>query len=164
MQLAALTRGKFTEVSDEDATYLRQWRWYCSNTGYAVRTTGKGSQKREFRMHRVIVERITGEPILDGYEVDHIDGNPLNNQRENLRLVTHAQNLRNKKAHSGSTSHFKGVSWDKASNKWRACIYGERNTTVHLGRFVSEEEAARAYDAKARELYGEYARLNFSDE
>nr|WP_243767389.1 HNH endonuclease [Paenibacillus agricola] len=104
-------------------------------------------------MHRVITD------APKGYFVDHIDGNPLNNQRHNLRLCTNAQNCRNRGAPKGNTSGFKGVTWNTWNGKWQAQI-GKDYKRYHAGYFESPSEAARAYNAKATELFGEYARLN----
>jgi len=94
-----------------------------------------------------------------GMQIDHINGDGLDNRRCNLRLATNTQNRRNGKAHSDGTSRFKGVCWDKFRGRWRADITFE-NRSIHLGRFHSETDAAIAYDAAARDLFGEFARLN----
>ena len=89
--------------------------------------------------------------------IDHINGNVLDNRAENIRFVTKQQNTINRKASSGD---YKGVSFDKSRNKYISSIQ-VKGKTIHIGRFDSEEECAKAYDKKAYELYGEYARLNF---
>jgi hypothetical protein len=103
-------------------------------------------------MHRAIM----GAPA--GIEVDHIDNDGLNNTRENLRFATHQQNCFNKPAPKSNTSGFKGVSWSDALGCWTAIIRGKR-----IGQFDTPEDAALAYDATARELFGEYAYVNFPD-
>lgn len=97
--------------------------------------------------------------IMDGNLIDHINGNGLDNRRINLRHVTHQQNAFNQKNHGGS-SKYKGVSFDKESGLWRAYITfnGKRK---YLGRHGSEVDAAKVYDMKAKELFGEYAKCNF---
>ena len=107
-------------------------------------------------MHRLIMD----EP--KGLIVDHRDHNGLNNRRSNLRLCTNAQNQYNRLPLKGGTSRHKGVCWCKSHNKFNAYIY-QRSKRYHLGWFVNEDDAARAYDKKARELFGEYAYLNFPD-
>lgn len=89
-------------------------------------------------------------------KVDHIDVNCTNDKIENLRSATHSQNLANQLIHKNSLSGFKGVTWSNAANKWRARI-----KKLHLGVFDEKIQAAIAYDKKAVELFGEYARLNF---
>ena len=111
--------------------------------------------KRPVMMHRLIL----GEPPSDQKViVDHRDGNGLNNQRSNLRWVTKQENNCNRR--SVGSSQFLGVSWNKRHRKWTSQIRKDGKRT-HLGTFVSEIEAAKAYDAKAIQLHGEFANLNF---
>ena len=96
----------------------------------------------------------------DGVEVDHIDGNGLNNCIRNLRLVSHAQNLRGFQRKSlGCSSKYRGVDWYRAHQKWRAQI-NYRGRFYHLGYFYSEKDAARAYDVAAKKYFGEFAQSN----
>lgn len=92
-------------------------------------------------------------------DVDHIDGNPLNNRIENLRACSHANNQRNMRRHHDSQSQFKGVHWDVSIRKWRGriCVDGK---SKYLGVFTDQLSAAKAYDAAASALHGEFARLN----
>jgi len=96
-------------------------------------------------------------------QIDHINGDRKDNRIENLRLTTSQQNNLNRGALKGTSSKYKGVDWHKATQKWRSSIKFNR-TDKHLGVYVSEEDAARAYDKAARELHGDYARLNFPEE
>lgn len=98
----------------------------------------------------------------DGMSVDHIDGNGLNNQRSNLRLATHGQNMMNRRKHVNNTSGYTGVCWDKGAEKWRATL-SYRGKTLHIGRFQEPADAALARDKLARELHGEFAQLNFPE-
>jgi hypothetical protein len=91
-------------------------------------------------------------------QIDHRDGDGLNNRRENLRPATRTQNNANQRKYRG-TSRYKGVSWDVSSRRWRARIHCDHRETS-LGQFTSEADAARAYNAAALEHFGEYARLN----
>lgn len=98
--------------------------------------------------------------VADGLEVDHIDGDGLNNRRSNLREADDVQQGANKRNRKHS-SRFKGVSWDQRKKRWRASIrvaYKLKN----LGRFAREEDAARAYDEAAITAFGRFARLNLS--
>lgn len=113
------------------------------------------------RMHRAIID------APNGMVVDHINGDSLDNRRSNLRLATSQENNRNAKKAAGKmrvmSSQYKGLSRVKdglRSKKWRAMLAIDRKR-IHLGHFNTEEEAARAYDAAAKEHFGEFARLNF---
>jgi len=145
----------FAMVDDADFDALSRWKWSAekrSGTFYAIRSVpGKNGKRTTIRMHRQIVG--------DGIEVDHADGNGLNNQRANLRACSTAQNQQNRKRARG-TSQYKGVLWDRFHDCWKAKIIvnGER---IHLGSFESEEVAARRYDLAAKEHFGEFTHLNF---
>lgn len=150
MKEIKLTKGFIALVDDEDYDYLNHWKWYVyidRTYRYAIRTESK-SRKR-IKMHRVILN------APDHLLVDHIDHNGLNNQRYNIRLCTNSQNQWNMK---GRRNGFKGVSAEKYC--FRASIkYQQR--TIHLGSFKTEKEAGMAYDQKAKELFGDFALLNF---
>jgi len=95
-------------------------------------------------------------------QVDHINHNGLDNRRSNLRPCTHDQNVRNARKRSDNTSGFKGVSFNKKREKWQAYIGGgSRSKKIHLGMFLTPEDAARAYDDAAHKSFGEFAWLNF---
>lgn len=157
MKRIKLTRGKFALVDDVDFDYLNQWKWFCEASHHAARDQhigmdGKKEIKKRIKMHRLIMN-----PPAN-MEVDHIDGNCLNNQRNNLRVVTHAQNQKNLKRPITNTSGYKGVSWSKARQKWIAAIY--HGKMYNLGGYDTKEEAARKYNEVAIERFGEFARLN----
>lgn len=158
MKEIPLTQGKVALVDDEDFGWLSEQKWCFNSQGYSVR-----GRVPQLIMHRVIMERILGEAIPLGMEVDHINTNKLDNRRDNLRLATHAQNKRNVPRYQGSTSQYKGVVWHKRGQKWQAAIWA-KGGNQHLGVFETEVEAARAYDRAAKELFGEFAWLNFPDE
>jgi hypothetical protein len=106
-------------------------------------------------MHRVVMGLAHGDPL----KVDHIDGNKANNQRSNLRVCTHAQNLWNKPKSKKNTSGFKGVQKMKDCKNWRAIIRAN-GKTIHIGMFPTPEEAYAAYCKKAREIHGEFANVD----
>lgn len=144
-------------VDDEDYDALVAYSWFVAHRGYttyAVRNLlglPRGEQG-QILMHR----QILGDRV--GQDIDHINGDGWDNRRANLRFVTRAQNMWNGASRGGS-SIFKGVSWDKRQRKWRVQITCHGKTRT-IGAFRDEEDAARAYDAVARELFGEFARLN----
>lgn len=158
-----LTRDLVTIVDREDAD-LGEVLWLALPNGgghiYAARRVQNGDGWAPELMHRVILERKLGRPLRPDEQVDHINGDPLDNRRANLRPVTQAQNLRNSRVRVNNTSGYKGVHWDKQRRRWRALIW-HKGQNRHLGYFDSRIEAAHAYDDAARELYGPYAAVNF---
>ena len=112
-----------------------------------------------FKEHRVIFLLVNG--WLPDY-IDHINQNKIDNSIENLREASTSQNMRNvSKYKRNSTSKFKGVSFHKLNNKWISHV-SYNGKLIHLGYFVSEEVAARAYDEKAKQLFGDFACTNFN--
>lgn len=155
MKKIRLTQNKYVLVDNDDYKLLSKQKWYY-NQGYAcyVKYYNKGKSSHKILMHRVI------NKTSDGLETDHIDGNKLNNQKINLRAVTKSQNMCNRGLQKNSTSGYKGVAYrGKVINKWRAYITKNKNR-YYLGDHVTKELAALAYNNKATELFGEYARLN----
>lgn len=149
-----LTQGKFARVDPADYPALAVHKWSAARQGrsiYAVRSEAA----RQLRMHRVIM-KAPGHLVCD-----HIDHDGLNNTRGNLRLCTRAQNARNQRRRTGGTSRYKGVAWHKRDRKWHARIC-HRGRCHHLGAFVSEPGAARAYDRAAARLHGTFAHGNFA--
>jgi hypothetical protein len=155
MKEIQLTQGKVTQVSDHRFEYLNQWKWqahklYRYNKWYATRN----ENGKEIRMHRVI----TNAP--DGMDVDHIDNDGLNNQDENLRVCTHAQNLANQGTQKRNTSGYKGVAWHKGNKMWQANIT-LNGKPASVGYSKDIIEAAKMYDSAAEKYQGEFAVLNF---
>lgn len=150
MKFIELTQGKKAIVDDEDFNQFNKYNWYF-NSGYAVR---KASKSSKFRLHREIMQ------APKGLEVDHINGDGLDNRKVNLRVCTHQENLRNKKMSKKNKSGFKGVTWNIRLQHWRASI---RLNSVdnYLGHFNNKIEAAKAYDKAAKVYFGEFAKLNF---
>jgi AP2 domain len=126
-----------------------------SHTVYASRKRSKDGVRYKEYMHRLI----TG--ARSDHVVDHQDGDGLNNTRPNLRRCTHANNIRARRGTRG-TSKYRGVFWSKRANKWLAKINKDGRQFV-CGQYASEEDAARAYNTKARRLFGKYAYLNAVD-
>ncbi len=149
--LIPLSRGKFAKVDPEDAErVLAMAPWQCTKSGYAIKILWKS---RTY-LHRMLIDAPAE------FQVDHINGDKLDNRKSNLRLATSLQNRHNTPPHRDSRSGYKGVSFN--GKRWRARI-GSNGRYRALGYFDTREEAAVAYDAAARELFGEFAWLNFPD-
>ena len=156
MKLIPLTQGKFTMVDDENYDWLIAiGKWHYTKSGYAARHSPRiGGGQHTIWMHRLIAKT----PV--DMETDHIDGNRLNNQRENLRHCTLSQNQHNRNTQANNTSGYKGVTWNRRDKEWRARIRLNWKS-ISLGYFSTAEEAARVYDTAARDLHGEFANINF---
>ena len=155
-----LTKGRFALIDSSDLGRVAKYRWYFGSmgNGYAIcRVSRPDGKFKNVLLHRFILDA----PY--GLEVDHINGDSLDNTRKNLRLCTHKQNIRNQRVQTrvGKASRFKGV-WMSKSKRWRAeiCVDGKR---LYLGTFDNEEDAARAYDEKAKRHFGEFASPNFKE-
>ena len=153
MKEIVLTRGYVALVDDEDYEFIMQWRWHFwthnrpgRSQTYAQRNLARG---KAVRMHNVIAERmgLIGLP-------DHINGNGLDNRRENLRSATPSQNSAGARWPVGR-SGYRGV-WQTPAGTWRAKV-----GLTYLGVFATAEESARIRDDAAFERWGEFAVLNF---
>lgn len=149
-----LSQGLVTIIDAEDLELVSQWKWFASRSGssyYAQRKHNGTTVK----LHRVLAN------APDGMQVDHVNHNGLDNRKINLRLCTKSENLRNRRKQKGCSSQYKGVvkHQDGRPKPWMAAvkIHGKRQTLS----FATEMEAAVWYDKKAKELYGEFAKLNF---
>lgn len=153
-----LTKGLIAIVDDE-WHWLDTWKWYaqkCGNKYYARHKERYPEGMKIISMHRLIMNAKPGQKI------DHINGNSCDNRVDNMRFCTDSQNFQNSRKRKGCSSKYKGVF--KSGRKWRSqiCIPGT-SKSMSIGNFETEKEAALAYDEKAKELFGEFARLNFVD-
>lgn len=143
-------------VDNEDFNWLSKHKWHAikaHNTFYAARHFGKRPNRKRIWMHREILN------VPKGKQTDHINHHGWDNRKVNLRICTRSQNHQNEKPQKGKTSNYKGVFLQKHNQKWQAQIKINAQP-VHLGFFVNERDAAKAYNDKAKELFGEFAHLN----
>ncbi len=156
MKEIPLTQGKKAQVDDQDYDYLNQWTWgllKVHHCVYAYRQIYPEGKHISILMHRLLLK------VPDQMEIDHKDGDGLNNCRSNLRICTHQQNLCNRRKIITHTSPFRGVSWDSRRQKWRVRIR-QGTKDKWAGYFTDEKQAALAYNWAAIIYFGEFARLN----
>jgi len=153
-----LTQGKVALVDADDFEWLNQWKWHVlkeqAGTFRALRGARVGGNYTNIAMARFIVD------APKGLVVDHINHNTLDNRRTNLRICTLSGNNRNTSSRRNSFSQYLGVDYDKSDGRWRARV--RVGSVRHfVGKFDSEQDAARAYDAAACFHHGEFANPNF---
>ncbi len=157
-----LTKGYVTVVDaiDADLAILPEFfHWRINENGRNVYVQLYFKKRYQSFMHRIVLSRKLGRELVRGEVVDHIDGNGLNNRRDNLRAATHQENMRNARLRKTNTSGYKGVCWNKVVKKWQARIWiGGRRTS--LGYFDDPAEAYEVYCAAAREHYQDFAKLD----
>lgn len=150
--------NEYALVDDSDYKNLIEYTWRKNAQGYAVRRTytriSKGLRHaKDIRMHR----QIMGEP--EGMEVDHKNSRGLDNQRSNLRVATHQQNMCNRRKQTNNTSGYTGVQWHKNSKKWHSVIQ-VMGKTISLGYFTNKVSAAKSYNEASAKYFGEFGRSN----
>ena len=155
MIVIGLTRGKETVIDDADVD-LSGFTWHAheSRGGFYAQKWGASGN---IHLHRVILERKIGRALLKGERPDHVNGNTLDNRRENLRVSDISQNALNARAKTRERDGIKGVC--KKRGRYYALLT-IRGTEYKSGYFSTKEEAARAYDELAKQHCGEFARLN----
>lgn len=153
-----LSKGQTTIIDKKTYWMVKPYKWYTSPThkGYyassVIYTREAGRKKIYLHSHLLRIDSAS--------QVDHINGNKLDNRLSNLRVCNTTQNSQNKTKTVKNTSGYKGVSWNDDKKKWNASIR-VNGKTICLGNFGSKSAAARAYDTAARKYFGEFARLNF---
>ena len=159
MKHLALQNGSFALVDDEDYEELSKFKWYadkrprsCYVRRLEKNNTPEGPRQRCIYLHRQIMQP------PPGMDVDHINSDAMDNRRDNLRICTRSQNNQNARRRVDSNQAYKGV-WITTNGKYAARIY-DKGKKLHIGVFDSELSAASAYDQKAKELFGQYAKLN----
>lgn len=151
--LGVNAKDGYTIVDKEFAYLADEYRFLITDTGYSATTINS----KRIKLHHLLI----GKP-QKGYVIDHINRDKLDNRLLNLRHVPFAKNIHNAKGQP-NRSGYKGVAHVNATGKWRAYIkpFGKQ---IHLGQFITKEEAARVYDEAAKKYWGEYAYLNFPDD
>ncbi len=142
-----LMNGGVAVIDGADAVLVEGYNWSRQPAGYAAAKVGRST----LLMHRLL--------LPDAEYVDHINGDRLDNRRENLRACSCSQNLANRGKNKNNTSGFKGVTWSKSSKKWQAQLkLGGK--MKYLGVFDVPKDAALAYDRAAVLYFGEFAKTN----
>lgn len=152
MKEIKLTQNKVALVDDEDFERLSQYKWHAIKIHRSWYARRAANGKRIY-MHRELIN------TEQGYFIDHINRNGLDNRRQNIRACSISENNRNTSSHKGSSSKYLGVYWDSNKNKWKASI-SYKNKVIHLGRYSIETQAALAYNLAAAKYFGEFANLN----
>jgi hypothetical protein len=152
-------KGYDVLISEEDRELVNQYAWCPAVEKLADGTVGRiyfncsiyRPVRAGLRLHRLILN------ATRGMVVDHINGNTLDCRRENLRICTNAENIKNCRLYSNSTSGYKGVCWEKGTKKWSAKIQVDKKR-IFLGRFDDIELAYEAYKAASSKYHGEFGR------
>lgn len=147
---------QIVQIDDEDFDLVSKYKWRLSKgkyTYYVITHNKVDNKDTTLYLHRLVFGN------SDKNSIDHIDGNGLNNQKNNLRICTYTQNNRNRNSCINSSSKYKGVSWYKKSCKWRASIQVNKKM-IHIGYYNSEEDAAEMYNLHAIKYFKEFAKLN----
>lgn len=151
-KLIPLGNDRYAIVDNEDFDKVRGINWYYDVCGYA------GSKWLTRRGQNDSMHRFLMNPP-EGYRIDHIDGDGLNNRRSNLRICTASENSCNVRKRKGTTSIYKGVTWSKSKNRW--CVSITKNRKTHyVGVFMDEHKAGEAYNEAAKKHHKEFAKLN----
>lgn len=161
-----MSNGQVANCDDDNYEKLNVYSWSLHAHGYPITKLDRAG----ITMH-LLIYMLDNRSIPAGHEIDHINGNKLLNTRDNLRVVTRQQNRMNSKKAENCRSKYKGVSFCNGKNtdpdvgRWTSRIqHPITKQRIWLGNFTTQEEAAEAYDNKAIELFGEFAKLNFAKE
>jgi hypothetical protein len=161
MKLIYLSQGLYAKVDDADYEWLMQWKWYAVKEKRKKSPPKWYAVRNENGLHVYMHRAILNAP--PGIMTDHTNGESLDNQRDNLRSCTNAENQHNQRVKTlPKTSKYKGVSWRQRDVCWQTHIM-VNNKSINLGNYDSEIDAAYAYDISAREHFGAFARTNFEN-
>lgn len=156
-------------IDDEDYEFIKK---FCINkieaklttnskTPYAVTRKTISKKRHQYLIHRLIMKVLDNPKI----HIDHINGNTLDNRKQNLRFVNRSQNMKNRNSAYNSTSIFLGVHFckNKKTKRWRAVIKPTNQKNIHLGYYKEEVDAGYAYNVSAKIIHGQYAKINKID-
>jgi len=149
----SINQGKVIIIDDDDFDRISKYHWIVCKTGY-VKTV---VNYETIILHRFIMNAKKGQ------QLDHVNGDTLDNRKENLRFCSTSQNLANRKRFINNRSGYKGVDWRPIEKKFRARLSINKRA-IHLGYFSDPKDAAFAYDRAAKEYFGSFARINFAEE
>ena len=147
--------GSFFIIDADDFPAVSKYTWALGKRGYPVAHTSRKSETghKTFPLHRLLMAP------ADGYDVDYISGDKLDNRRRNVRVCSHQQNMCNQRLRSTNSTGYYGVSKSKSSGKYEAYIHRD-GKKKYLGTYMTAEEATAVRDVEARRLFGDFARLN----
>lgn len=149
-----LSQGQEAIIDVEDVEDIGKYTWFCAvhkGKPYARRNTrGEDGARYCVYLHRVLIA------CAGDLDIDHINGNGLDNRRSNLRLATRSQNMMNRSSQANNRSGYRGVCWQHEKRKWRATIWVAGRKT-HLGDFKDIEEAHAAYVSASLRLHGVFS-------
>ena len=157
MRKIQLSQNFIVLVDDSDYDRVIKFKWYAKYDKRAKRwyvRRNKTKHQTYQMLHRFILD------APSNMQVDHINNNPLDNRKENLRLATNTQNSRNSVKPSNNSSGYKGVYWNKAAKKWHAQIRIDNGKRLYLGLFSDVKDAYTAYCEAAEKYHGEFKRLD----
>ena len=151
MKKIKLSKGKFAIVDDKDFERLSKKKWHY--TLYARRSVVENGKRKSSLMQWEVL----GKP-RKGLQVDHVNGDKLDNRRKNLRIATPSQNRVNSVKPKNNTSGYKGVIWNRICKKWIAKTSFNKKL-IFLGYFTSKLDAYKAYCEACVKYHKEYARV-----
>jgi hypothetical protein len=156
IEIIRLSKDYFTIIDSEDLPRVSKYKWHTTtvNKYNKPRAVCSFKGRKTLKLSRLIMN------APDNMVVDHINGNPLDNRKCNLRICSQRENMLNRNLNRNNKSGYKGVSWSKRDNKWLSELQ-TNNKSYYLGIYKDKIEAAKAYDKKAIEFFGEYAKTNF---
>jgi hypothetical protein len=150
MQKIKLTQGKFALVDDEDFEWVSQWKWQLNNKGYVYRQKYSHRKNGKCVYKKIYLHRLINN-TPEGFETDHIDRNPFNNQKSNLRTVNKGRNNLNRNIYKNNACGVKGVYWHKKTKQYHVRITVDKKV-ISLGYYhniqqanVARQEGERLY-------------------